>query len=339
MCVAKPRTERSLTVLAGHPRRARLDTVADWQQALRELQTDAVPATPEAAQAMTDAFTGYLACGNAGDFARKSATLSDRFTTDLLIDSGLTPEQIPNLLANSVQTQPARSWLEIASAGPSFQTALGGWTSYNVHDPGITTLELLVYTITDSDGFTIIDRLIPLTPPSETGAVAVRSYLCSESDLPGEYDPDSCQASSASVALAIAGPDQQLISRVARSTSGTGIVHLENIPTGDAELHVSPGHAVTPAGEVISVHLEAGIRVGALLSGAGESANDSGRYASTSTVLKLSPDSPYASFNLYQVITKERYEIGDGYPVFDFCRNTKCDTHNCQVCDPASQSC
>ncbi|CAN5575946.1 hypothetical protein BH09CHL1_BH09CHL1_35720 [soil metagenome] len=339
MCVAKPRSERSLTELAGHPRRARLDTFADWQQALRELQADAVPATPEAAQAMADAFVGYLACGNAGDFARKSATLSDRLTTDLLIDSRIASEQIPNLLANPIQEQSARSWLEIASAGPSFQTELGGWTNYNVHDPGITTLELLVYTITDSDGSTIIDRLVSLTPPSESGTVAVRSYLCSESDTPGEYHPDSCQASSASVALAITGLDQQLISRVARSTSGTGIVRLDDIPTGDAELHVNPGHAVAPAGQVISVHLEAGIRVEALLAGAGEPASGPGRYASTSNVLKLSPDSPYTSFNLYQVITKERYEIGDNDPVFDFCREVKCDTHNCQMCDSASQSC
>jgi hypothetical protein len=339
MCVAKPRSERSLTELAGHPRRATLDTFSDWQQALRELQTDAVPATLEAAQAMTDAFVGYLACGQAGDFARKAATLSDRFTTDLLVDLGITPEQVPDLLATPSRIQPAHSWLEIASAGPSFQTGLGGWTNYNVHDPGITTLELLVYTIADLDGSTIIDRVIPLNPPSETGTVSVRSYLCLESDEPGEYDPDSCQAVSASVGLAIAGTDQKLVPGISRATGGTGVVHLENIPTGDAELLVTPGSAVTSEGQIISVRLEPGISAEAALAGIAHSSGEAGRSPSASAYLKLRPSSPYATFNLYQVITKEYYEISDDYHVFDFCRDVKCDYQNCRVCDAASRGC
>ena len=65
----------------------------------------------------------------------------------------------------------AEDYQLLRSYGLDYIQKLGGklWTDYNIHDPGITILELLCYALTDLGYRTAFPIQDILTPPGEKG--------------------------------------------------------------------------------------------------------------------------------------------------------------------------
>src|SRR5262249_29214535 len=79
---------------------------------------------------------------------------------------------IATTLPKNSALEPAQDFYRLRRDGITFIKQMGSsrWTDYNVHDPGITTLEALCYAITDlayRAGWNIEDILSPAIVPSD----------------------------------------------------------------------------------------------------------------------------------------------------------------------------